>query len=69
MTEQQKLVLHLASTLGVDPREIDRAVALARTGRINLLVAVTAQRVTVRAALKAARSNTNPPRIFQSQAR
>jgi hypothetical protein len=55
MTEQQELALRIASDLGVDPAEVDLAVRLAQTGRIDLLIEVTAQRMSVRAALKAAR--------------
>ena len=64
MTEQQQLALRIASDLGVDPAEVDRAVALARTGRIDLIVAVTARDLTLKAALRAARSNSprNPSR-------
>jgi DNA N-6-adenine-methyltransferase (Dam) len=65
MTEQQRLAIRLAADLGVDPKEIDHAIALARTGRIDLIVAVTARDLTLKAALKeAARSNSprNPSR-------
>jgi hypothetical protein len=56
VTSQQQQVLGLASQLGADPREIEMAIQLMRTGRADLIVAVTAQRMTIRAALKAARS-------------
>jgi hypothetical protein len=59
MTEQQRLAIRLAAELGVDPRAVDHAIALARTGRIDLILAVTARDLTLRAALKeAARSNS-----------
>jgi hypothetical protein len=60
MTAQQRQILDIAFRLGADPREVELAVALARTGRVDLLIAVSAQRLTVRAALKAARSTTQP---------
>jgi hypothetical protein len=58
MTEQQKIALRLARDLGVDQAEITRALSLARSGRVDLIVACSAQRMTVRAALKAAKSNS-----------
>jgi CO/xanthine dehydrogenase Mo-binding subunit len=59
MTSQQQQVLDLASRLGVDPDEVTLAVRLAQTGRVDLLVRVTAQRMSIRAALKeVARSNS-----------
>jgi acetyl-CoA carboxylase carboxyltransferase component len=54
MTEQQRLAIRLAADLGVDQREVDRAIALARTGRIDLIVAVSAKRLSIRAALQQA---------------
>jgi hypothetical protein len=62
MTDQQRQVLEIASRLGADPREIELAIQLMRSGRSDLIVAVSAQRLSIRAALKVARS-TNPPRI------
>jgi len=53
---QQQQVLELASQLGADPREIEMAIQLMRTSWADLIVAVTAQRMSVKAALKAARS-------------
>jgi hypothetical protein len=50
MTEQQRMAIRLAADLGVDPREIQDAIALARTGRIDLIVAVTACDLTLRGA-------------------
>jgi hypothetical protein len=58
MTEQQRIAIRLAADLGVDTKEIADAVALARTGRIDLILAVTARDLTLRAALKAARTNS-----------
>jgi hypothetical protein len=59
MTSQQQQVLDLASRLGVDPDEVSIAIKLAQTGRVDLLVSVTARRMSIRAALKeAARSNS-----------
>jgi hypothetical protein len=54
MNEQQRLAIRLAADLGVDQHEVDRAIALARTGRIDLIVEVTARRMTVKAALQQA---------------
>jgi hypothetical protein len=56
MTDQQQVVLTIAAHLGADPKEVGLAVALARTGRTDLLAAVMARRIDVRAALQAARS-------------
>jgi hypothetical protein len=58
MTEQQQLALRLASDLGADAREVEAAIALMRTGRTDLLIQVTARRMTIRAALKVARATT-----------
>jgi hypothetical protein len=58
MTEQQQIALRLARDLGADPREIERALSLARTGRIDLILACSAKSMTIRAALKAAKSNS-----------
>jgi hypothetical protein len=58
MTEQQKIALRLASDLGADPVEIARAIALAKTGRVDLILACSAKTMTIRAALKAAKSNS-----------
>jgi hypothetical protein len=55
----QQQVLDLASRLGADPKEIESAIRLMRTGRADLLIRVTAQRMTIRAALKAARSTVH----------
>jgi hypothetical protein len=44
MTHQQQ-ILGLASRMGADPREVELAVALMRTGRIDLIVQVTAQKI------------------------
>jgi predicted outer membrane protein len=60
MTEQQRLVRDLASTINADPKEVGVAVALARTGRTDLITAVMAGRIDVRAALQAARRSTKP---------
>jgi hypothetical protein len=58
VTEQQRQILNIAARLGADPREVELAVALARTGRVDLIVAVTARNLTIRAALKVARTNS-----------
>jgi hypothetical protein len=63
MTEQQKQILGIASRLGADPREVELAIQLMRSGRTELIVAVTAQRLSIRAALRAARSTNLSPRI------
>ena len=63
MTEQQRLVLRLAPTISADPKEIGRAIALARTGRTDLIAAVMAGRVDLRSALQAAKSSNRPSRI------
>lgn len=60
MNSQQQQVLEIATRLGADPKEIKSAIRLMRTGRTDLLVQVTAQRLTIRAALKAAKSS---PRV------
>jgi hypothetical protein len=44
----------LANDLGVAPSEIERAVALLRSGRADLVEAVMAKKMTVRAALATA---------------
>jgi hypothetical protein len=62
MTDQQKQVLEIASRLGADPREVELAIQLMRSGRSDLIVQVTAQRLSIRAALKAANPPPNPPR-------
>jgi hypothetical protein len=62
-TEQQQRVLDTASTLSADPKEIDLAIQLMRTGRADLLVAVTAQRMTIRAALALAKSSNQSSRV------
>jgi hypothetical protein len=59
MTEQQQQVLNLASRLHVDLREVELALALARTGRVDLITAVAAGRISIGAALLAAKS-VNP---------
>jgi hypothetical protein len=61
MTEQQEQILGIASRLGADPREIELAVALMRTRRSDLIVAVTAQRLSIRAALRAAKISPRIP--------
>jgi len=64
MTNQQKQVLDIAARLGVSQQEIESAIMLARTGRVDLIVAVSAQRLSLRAALKAARSTNLSPRVL-----
>jgi hypothetical protein len=59
VTEQQRQVLEIATRLGADPREVELAIQLMRSGRSDLIVQVTAQRLSIRAALKAARSPRN----------
>ena len=59
MTHQQQ-ILNLASRMGADPREVELAVALMRTGRIDLIVQVTAQKLTIRGAL-AKVAQSKPP--------
>jgi hypothetical protein len=54
MTAQQQQALDIASRLGVDPAEVNLAIRLAQTGRVDLLVSVTARRMSIRAALKQA---------------
>jgi hypothetical protein len=44
----------LAAALKVDPRELDLAVRLMRTGRADLITKVTAGRLTIRQALQSA---------------
>jgi hypothetical protein len=68
MTDQQRQVLTIATHLGADPKEIGLAVALARTGRVDLITAVMAGRIDVRAALRAARS-TKPSPCIQGRTR
>jgi hypothetical protein len=63
MTNQQKQVIDIAARLGVSQREIESAITLARTGRVDLIVAVSAQRLSLRAALKAARYTNLLPRV------
>jgi hypothetical protein len=58
MTRQQQLALRIAGDLGVDPDEVNLAVKLAQTGNVTLLVEVTARRMSIKAALKAAKSTT-----------
>ena len=45
----------VAAALGIDPTEVHRAIALARTGRADLLDQVLAGRLDLRAALQVAR--------------
>jgi hypothetical protein len=54
MTEQQ--IYDLADRLGADQHDVELAISLMRTGRADLLAAVTNKTMTIRAALKAARS-------------
>jgi hypothetical protein len=42
----------LAASLGVDPREVDLAIRLMRTGRTDLITKVTTGRLTIRQALQ-----------------
>lgn len=49
--DQQQHALDLAARLGADPREIVDAIRLMRTGRADLLIQVTAQKLTIKAAL------------------
>jgi hypothetical protein len=56
MTAAQRQILAIAARIGADPREVEAAIALARTGRVDLLIAVSAQRLSVRAALRIAKS-------------
>jgi hypothetical protein len=61
MTNPQ--ITAMADRIGADPREVERAIKLARTGRTDLVGAVIDGRMTIEAALRAA-SNTpyrNPP--------
>jgi hypothetical protein len=58
MTAQQQQALDIASRLGVDPAEVNLAIRLAQTGRVDLLVSVTARRMSIRAALKQAMNPT-----------
>jgi hypothetical protein len=44
----------LAASLRVDPREIDLAIRLMRTGRQDLITKLTTGRLTVRQALQSA---------------
>jgi hypothetical protein len=44
----------LAASLGVDPREVDLAIRLMRTGRTDLITKVTTGRLTIRQALQSA---------------
>jgi hypothetical protein len=60
MTEQQQQILDLAMRLNADPREVEEAIRLMRTGRFDLIIAVTAKTLSVRAALK--KAATNSPR-------
>ena len=66
--EQRRLVRRLASAISVDPKEIGLAVALARTGRVDLITAVMGGRIDVREALRAARS-TKPSPCIQGRTR
>jgi hypothetical protein len=59
MTNQQKQVIDIAYRLGADPREVELATQLMRSGRADLIIAVTAQHLSIRAALKVARSNSS----------
>jgi hypothetical protein len=54
MTEQQRLVRGLASSISVDPKEIELAA--------DLITAVAAGRIDIHGALKAARSSNLSPR-------
>jgi hypothetical protein len=56
VTEQQQLALRIATDLGVPLEEVDQAIRLARTGRVDLIVHVSARRMSIKAALKAARN-------------
>jgi hypothetical protein len=55
----QNQILNIAGHLNVDPREVEAAVSLMRAGRSDLIAAVTTKRLTIKAALQAARSNPN----------
>jgi hypothetical protein len=53
-TKIQRRMLELAFDHGADRHEVAVAIEAMRTGQADLIVAITAQRLTVRAALKAA---------------
>jgi hypothetical protein len=55
MTAEQ--IVDLADSLNVTPSEVERAIALMRCGRGDLITEVTNGRMTVRAALAAARAD------------
>jgi hypothetical protein len=65
MTAQQQQALDIASRLGVEPAEVDLAIRLAQTGRVDLIVHVSAKRMSVRAALQRA-SNDRARRILRN---
>jgi hypothetical protein len=54
MTHQEQL-LDIATRMGADPREIELAVALMRSGRCDLIIEVCAARSSIRAALARAK--------------
>jgi hypothetical protein len=56
MTALQEQVLTLAQRLGADPAEVEAAVRLMKSGRCDLLVEVCAARMSIKAALRIARS-------------
>jgi hypothetical protein len=49
-------IFDIAQRIGVDPRDAERAIALARTGRMDLIDAVAAGRLSIDAALMLARA-------------
>jgi hypothetical protein len=49
------IVLDVATTAGVTPAEVERAIALIRTGRAELVAAVIAKKISIDQALRLAR--------------
>jgi hypothetical protein len=58
MTGHQKQALEIATKLGADQREIEAAIRLMRTGRSDLILQVCAARLSIRAALRRAKSDS-----------
>jgi ribosomal protein L12E/L44/L45/RPP1/RPP2 len=66
VTQLQQLH-EIADRIGIDARDAELGIVLARTGRVDLLDAVASGRMTIRAAL--AQAKTKPAQATPAQSR
>jgi hypothetical protein len=65
MTPQQQ-ILDIAARMGANPKEVELAIALVRTGDATLIVQVMAAKLTIKTTL--AKAAQKPPHALSQQA-